>query len=56
MTLEEHLCKPQIRTNVKQRSLSVQGVKQWNSLDDDLKTSKSIRIFKKLLKKKDYTI
>lgn len=48
--------KPQIRTNVKQRCLSVQGVKLWNSLDDELKTCKSIGSFKKLYIKKDYII
>lgn len=42
------LTKPQIRTNVKQSSLSVQRVKLWNSLDDEMKICKSISRFKKL--------
>ena len=35
-----------VRTEQKQMSLSIHGVKIWNSIDEDIKTCKSIHIFK----------
>lgn len=41
-----------VRTNVKNRCVSILGVKLWNALTDDLKLSASPHIFKKALKGK----
>ena len=35
-----------VRTEQKQKSLSIHGVKIWNSIDEDIKTCKSIHSFK----------
>ena len=41
-----------VKTNAKERCLSVRGVRLWNSLDNELKTCKSITKFKKMYKTK----
>ena len=41
-----------IRTNVKQRCMSVQGVNMWNVLDEEIKTCDTVQRFKKILKNK----
>ena len=41
----------QARTNIKSMCLSVSGVKQWNSLSNNLKECNSVIISKKNLKK-----
>lgn len=42
--------KPQVRTGLKNRCVSVRGVQLWNSLNKDLKCSNSIHSFKKIFK------
>ena len=41
-----------VRINSKERCVSVRGVKLWNSLDDHLKNSTSLKVFKRLYKAK----
>ena len=42
------------RTTQKANYISVYGVKLWNALQENIKTSKYIHIFKKLYKNKIY--
>lgn len=42
--------KVKVRTNKKCRCISVRGVNLWNSLEDNLKQSTSIKAFKKMYK------
>lgn len=44
--------KPKARTNIKLRSLSVQGVNVWNRLEDELKSCTSLFMFKRKHKAK----
>lgn len=46
----EIFAKPQFRTRMKERCISIHGVNFWNNLDSKAKTSKSIYIFKKNIK------
>uniref|UniRef100_A0A672G3Z8 Reverse transcriptase domain-containing protein n=1 Tax=Salarias fasciatus TaxID=181472 RepID=A0A672G3Z8_SALFA len=46
----DFFCKPKFRTKPKERCISVHGVNLWNSLECEIKTSKSIHCFKKSVK------
>ena len=39
------------RTSISQNSLRCNGIKLWNDLDNDIKRSKTVDKFKKLMKK-----
>uniref|UniRef100_A0A3Q3AH61 Reverse transcriptase domain-containing protein n=1 Tax=Kryptolebias marmoratus TaxID=37003 RepID=A0A3Q3AH61_KRYMA len=42
--------KPKFRTSLKERCTSIQGVKLWNDLQNDVKNAKSLYMFKRLSK------
>uniref|UniRef100_A0A3P9N665 Reverse transcriptase domain-containing protein n=1 Tax=Poecilia reticulata TaxID=8081 RepID=A0A3P9N665_POERE len=55
----EMFVKPKIRTNLKDRCTSVQGIRLWNNLESDYKNAGSKDIFKRMIKVKllkTYTI
>ena len=42
--------KAKVRTNVKQRCISIKGVNQWNNLELEIKLCNTLNRFKKLFK------
>ena len=48
---KDYFYQKSVRTKLKQMSISIFGVKEWNNLDTDTKMCKSISLFKKRLKR-----